>query len=145
MTGWACLHVAVDDASRLAYAELVPDETAASAVVFLEHATALLATLGVQMERVMTDNAFCYVHRTYAMDVARLDLRHARTRPCTPRTTGKAERLIQTALREWAYVRAYRSSAQRAGALRPFLAPYNTTRPHIPHGRRPPFSLLSLA
>lgn len=143
-TGWECLHVAVDDASRVAYAELLPDETAASAVVFLEHAVAWLATLGVRVERVMTDNAFCYVHRTYASAIARLGLRHVRTRPYTPRTNGKAERFIQTALREWAYARAYRSSAQRAGALGSFLTSYNTTRPHTAHGRRPPVSRLSL-
>ena len=141
--GWEHLHVAVDDASRVAYAELLPDESAVSAVAFLEHAVAWLAALGVRVERVMTDNAFCYTQRSYAAAVQRLGLRHVRTRPYTPRTNGKAERFIQTALREWAYVRAYRSSRQRAGALGPFLATYNTTRPHTAHGRRPPISRLS--
>jgi transposase len=141
--GWECLHVAIDDASRVAYAELLPDETAASAVVFLHHAVAWLATLGVQVEAVMTDNAFCYIRRQYATATTALGLRHLRTRPYTPRTNGKAERFIQTALREWAYAKPYRSSAARAGALGRFLTSYNTTRPHTAHGRKPPISRLS--
>ena len=142
-TGWEHLHVAVDDYSRVAYAELLPDETAASAVAFLEHAVAWLAGLGVRVERVMTDNAFCYTQHAYAAATQRLGLRHVRTRPYTPRTNGKAERFIQTCLREWAYARPYRSSRQRAGALGPFLAAYNTTRPHTAHGRQPPITRLS--
>ena len=141
-TGWECLHVAVDDASRVAYAELLPDETAASAVRFLDHAVAWLATLGVRVAAVMTDNAFCYTQRTYATALARHGLRHLRTRPYTPRTNGKAERFIQTALREWAYAKPYRSSRRRAGALAVFLTSYNTTRPHTAHGRLPPMSRL---
>lgn len=144
-TGWECLHVAVDDASRVAYAELLPDETAASAIAFLAHAVAWLADLGVRVEGVMTDNAFCYTRRTYATAIAALQLRHLRTRPYTPRTNGKAERFIQTALREWAYAKPYRSSRQRAGALGSFLVSYNTTRPHTAHGRRPPISRLATA
>lgn len=141
--GWEYLHVAIDDASRVAYAELLPDETAASAVAFLRRAVAWLAALGVRVEALMTDNAFCYVQRRYSTAVAELGLRHLRTRPYTPRTNGKAERFIQTALREWAYAKPYRSSRARAGALAPFLRSYNTTRPHTAHGRRPPFSRLS--
>lgn len=141
--GWECLHVAVDDASRVAYAALFPDESATSAVRFLGEAVAWLARLGVRVEEVMTDNAFCYVHRQYAAALVALRIRHIRTRPYTPRTNGKAERFIQTALREWAYARPYRSSAQRAGALTPFLRTYNTTRPHTAHGRRPPITRLS--
>jgi transposase InsO family protein len=142
-TGWDYLHVAVDDASRVAYAALLPDETAASAVVFLDQALRWLATLGVQVTGVMTDNAFCFTQRTYRTALASRGLRHLRTRPYTPRTNGKAERFIQTALREWAYAKPYRSSAQRAGALGAFLTAYNTTRPHTAHGRRPPISRLS--
>ena len=142
-TGWECLHVAIDDCSRVAYAELLPDETAASAVVFFEHAVTWLATLGVRVEAVMTDNAFCYVQRQYARAIRALGLRHLRTRPYTPRTNGKAERFIQTALREWAYAKPYRSSRARAGALGPFLTSYNTTRPHTAHDRKPPISRLS--
>lgn len=141
--GWECLHIAIDDASRVAYAELLPDESAASAVHFLQHAVAWLATLGVQVEAVMTDNAFCYVRRQYAEAMTTLGLHHLRTRSYTPRTNGKAERFIQTALREWAYVKPYRSSRPRAGALGPFLTFYNTTRPHTAHGRKPPISRLS--
>lgn len=135
--------MAVDDASRVAYAELLPDESASSAVQFLQHAVAWLATLGVRVEAVMTDNAFCYIRRQYAEAIAALSLRHLRTRPYTPRTNGKAERFIQTALREWAYAKPYRSSRARAGALGPFLTSYNTTRPHTAHGRKPPISRLS--
>lgn len=142
-TGWECLHVAVDDASRVAYAELLPDESAASAVAFLTHAVAWLASLGVHVERVMTDNAFCYTHRQYAAALQALGITHKRTRPYTPRTNGKAERFIQTALREWAYIKPYPSSRSRAGALGPFLSSYNTTRPHTAHGRRPPMSRLA--
>jgi transposase InsO family protein len=140
--GWEVLHVAVDDASRVAYAELRPDETARSAAAFLEAAVAWYAALGVRVERVMTDNAFCYTQRTYAAALAAHGIRHRRTRPYTPRTNGKAERFIQTALREWAYAAPYDSSRQRAGALGPFLAAYNTTRPHTAHGRRPPITRL---
>jgi transposase InsO family protein len=141
--GWECLHVAIDDCSRVAFAELLPDETAASAVVFLDHAITWLATLGVHVEAVMTDNAFCYVHRQYGAALSAHGLRHLRIRPYTPRTNGKAERFIQTALREWAYAKPYRSSQARAGALAPFLTSYNTTRPHTAHGRKPPISRLS--
>lgn len=141
--GWECLHVAIDDASRVAYAELLPDESARSAVQFLQHAVVWLASLGVHVEAVMTDNAFCYIRRQYAEAIATLGLRHLRTRPYTPRTNGKAERFIQTALREWAYAKPYRSSRARAGALGPFLTSYNTTRPHTAHGRKPPISRIS--
>lgn len=142
--GWECLHVAIDDASRVAYAELLPDESALSAVSFLQRAVAWLATLGVRVERVMTDNAFCYTHRQYATAIAALGLVHKRTRPYTPRTNGKAERFIQTALREWAYAKPYRTSRGRAGALAPFIAHYNTARPHTAHDRQPPFSRLPI-
>lgn len=141
--GWECLHVAIDDCSRIAYAELLPDESAASAVLFLEHALAWFTSLGVAVQAVMTDNAFCYVKRRFPAMTAALGLRHLRTRPYTPRTNGKAERFIQTALREWAYVKPYRSSQARAGALQRFLTTYNYTRPHTAHGRRPPISRLS--
>lgn len=141
--GWESLHVAIDDASRLAYAELLPDETARSAVLFLEHAVAWLATLGVRVERVMTDNALCYVRQQYAAALTTLGVRHVRIRPYTPRTNGKAERFIQTALREWAWAAPYPTSAARAGALAPFLTAYNTTRPHTAHGRKPPISRLT--
>lgn len=141
--GWECLHVAIDDCSRIAYAELLPDESAASAVVFLDHALSWFASLGVSIRAVMTDNAFCYVKRRFPEMAAARGLQHLRTRPYTPRTNGKAERFIQTALREWAYAKSYRSSHARAGALQRFLTTYNYTRPHTAHGRRPPISRLS--
>jgi transposase InsO family protein len=143
--GWESLHVAIDDCSRVAYAELLPDETARSAVLFLEHAVTWLATLGVQVESVMTDNALCYVRRQYATALATRGLRHVRIRPYTPRTNGKAERFIQTALHEWAWAAPYPTGADRAGALAPFLTAYNTTRPHTAHGRQPPISRLAVA
>jgi transposase InsO family protein len=141
--GWEYLHIAIDDCSRVAYAELWPDESAASAVLFLDHTLAWFASLGVAVRAVMTDNAFCYVKRRFPARATALGLRHLRTRPYTPRTNGKAERFIQTALREWAYVKPYRSSRQRAGALGRFLTTYNYMRPHTAHGRRPPISRLS--
>ena len=141
--GWECLHIAIDDCSRIAYAELLPDASAASAVIFLEHALGWFATLGIAVRAVMTDNAFCYVQRRFPAMTAALGLQHLRTRPYTPRTNGKAERFIQTALREWAYVKPYPSSRARAGALQRFLTTYNYTRPHTAHGRRPPISRLS--
>ena len=142
--GWEYLHVAIDDCSRVAYAELLADESAASAVVFLQHAVQWLASLGLRVDAVMTDNAFCYVKRQFTDATRTLGMRHLRTRPYTPRTNGKAERFIQTALREWAYAKAYRSSRQRAGALGPFLRSYNYTRPHTAHGRKPPITRLSV-
>jgi transposase InsO family protein len=141
--GWEYLHVAIDDCSRVAYAELMPDESAASAVLFLEHTLAWFADLGVAVRAIMTDNAFCYVKRRFPATAAAHGVRHLRTRPYTPRTNGKAERFIQTALREWAYAKSYRSSGQRAGALGRFLATYNYKRPHTAHARRPPISRLS--
>ncbi|MBI3504653.1 MAG: transposase family protein [Proteobacteria bacterium] len=141
--GWACLHVATDDCSRVAYAELMPDESAASAVIFLEHALAWLTALGITVQAVMTDYAFCYVKGRFPALTTALGLRHLRARPYTPRANGKAERFIQTVLREWAYVRPYGTSQARAGALRRFLTTYDHTRPHTAHGRRPPISRLS--
>ena len=144
-TGWETLHVAVDDSSRVAYAELLPDETAASAVAFLAHAVAWLAGLGVHVERVMTDNAFCYTQRQYAEAIAALGLRHLRTRPYTPRTNGKAERFIQTALREWAYAQAYPTSQRRAEELPFWLHRYNWHRPHGGIKSQTPISRLALS
>lgn len=141
-TGYECLHVAVDDASRVAYAEILPDGSAASAVLFIERAVAWLSTLGVHVEEVMTDNAFCYTRLQYAAALKKLEIRHIRIRPYTPRTNGKAERFIQTALREWAYKKPYFSSEERTSALVSFIARYNTERPHTAHNRRPPFSRL---
>jgi transposase InsO family protein len=120
----------------------LPDASAASAVIFLEHALGWFASLGIAVRAVVIDNAFCYVQRWFPALKAALGLRHLRTRPYTPRTNGKAERFIQTALHEWGYVKPYPSSRARP-AVRRFLTTYTYTRPHTAHGRRPPISRLS--
>ena len=140
--GWDFLHVCVDDASRLAYTEIMPDERKASAVTFLGHALAWCAGLGVTVERVMTDNGSAYVSHAFRDACRTGDLKHKRTRPYTPRTNGKAERFIQTSLREWAYLQAFTSSADRTEAMRPWLHGYNRWRPHSALGGKPPLSRL---
>lgn len=128
--GWEYLHVCVDDASRVAYAEILDDEGAQCATGFLERCVAFFAQLGVKTERVMTDNGSCYVSRRFRGKVETLGARHIRTRPYRPQTNGKAERWIQTALREWAYARPYTDSDERYEALGPFLDRYNRLREH---------------
>ena len=128
---WEYLHVAFDDASRLAYTEVLPDERGPSCAGFLARATAWFASLGVRIERVMTDNAFAYtMSQAFQAALAELGARHITTRPYTPRTNGKAERFIQTALREWLYARPYGSSAARATDMPAWLHWYNHHRPH---------------
>jgi transposase InsO family protein len=141
--GWEVLHVAIDDASRLAYTELLPDEKTESAIAFLDRALAWFAQLGVAVERVMTDNGSAYRSHAFRKHLAGAGIRHIRTRPYTPKTNGKAERFIQTSLREWAYARAYRSSAERGHAMHPWIAGYNHTRPHSALGGKPPASRLN--
>jgi transposase InsO family protein len=128
--GWDFLHVCVDDASRLAYTEILPSERKEDTTAFLQRALAWLARHGVSVERVMTDNGSAYRSGLFRQAVANAGARHVRTRPYTPRTNGKAERFIQTSLREWAYARPYASSDQRARAIRPWTDSYNLTRPH---------------
>jgi transposase InsO family protein len=128
--GWEILHVAIDDAARLAYSEVLPDERKASAVAFLGRALAWFGRLGVTVERIMTDNGSAYRAHAFRRACADAGLRHLRTRPYTPRTNGKAERFIQTALREWAYARPYASSSERTHAIDPWLHHYNHHRPH---------------
>jgi transposase InsO family protein len=140
--GWEYVHVAIDDASRLAYAEVLRDETGRTSVGFLRRAFAWFRHLGVGVERVMTDNGSGYVARRFAAACAALRVRHLRTRPYRPQTNGKAERFIQTLLREWAYALPYRSSSLRIRALRHWLRYYNRERPHGSLGARPPFSQL---
>ncbi len=140
--GWEHLHVCIDDATRLAYTEILPTEDRGAATGFLERAAAWYARLGVRLERVMTDNAFAYRSHVYQAALARLGARHLRTRPYTPRTNGKAERFIQTCLREWAYQRPYRRSAARTAALPIFTRRYNVERPHTALQRRPPLARL---
>jgi transposase InsO family protein len=128
--GWEHVHVCVDDASRVAYVEVLPTLHRTDAIGFLERATAWFAAHGVRAERVMTDNGSAYTSRDFAAACARLGVRHVRTRPRTPRTNGKAERFIQTLLREWAYHRPYPTSARRRRALTPWLRYYNQRRRH---------------
>jgi transposase InsO family protein len=129
--GWEYLHVAIDDRTRLAYAELLTDEKGATCAGFMQRAAAFLSRHGIRrIERIMSDNGSPYISADFRDAVAALGARHIRTRPYTPRTNGKAERFIQTMLRLWAYVRPYNSSDERAAALAPWLVWYNRQRPH---------------
>jgi len=140
--GWEFAHVCIDDASRIAYAEVLPNEQGTMATGFLERAVAFYHRLGIAVREVMTDNGSAYVSRLFATACQRLRLRHLRTRPYRPRTNGKAERFIQTLLREWAYARPYAHSWRRAKALDPWLRYYNHRRPHGSLGGQAPFSRL---
>jgi transposase InsO family protein len=142
--GWEFVHVAVDDASRLAFSQILPDEKKESAVAFLRTAVAYYASLGIRVDRVMTDNGSCYKAHAFREACHDLGLRHIRTRPYTPKTNGKAERFIQTALREWAYARAYPTSNHRADELPRWLHRYNWHRPHGSLNSKPPVSRLAL-
>ena len=128
--GWEFVHVCIDDASRIAFSQIKPDERKRSATAFLKASVAYYASLGVIVERVMTDNGSCYRSFAFRNACRRLGLKHIRTRPYTPKTNGKAERFVQTSLREWAYARAYQNSRQRAAELPFFLHRYNWHRPH---------------
>jgi transposase InsO family protein len=143
--GWEFVHVCLDDASRIAFAQVLPDERKASAIAFLQAALAYYASLGVVVARVMTDNGSCYRSRAFAKTCRRLGLKHLRTRPYTPRTNGKAERFIQSALREWAYAQAYPTSAHRAAELPIWLHRYNWHRPHGGIKSQTPISRLGLS
>jgi transposase InsO family protein len=138
--GWEFVHVCVDDASRIAFTQIKPDERKRSAVAFLKAAVAYYASLGVTVERVMTDNGSCYKALTFRNACRRLGLKHIRTKPYTPKTNGKAERFVQTCLREWAYARAYLNSKQRAHELPFFVHRYNWHRPHASISGKPPIS-----
>lgn len=141
--GWDHLHVAIDDASRLAYTEILPTLGSEDACGFLERALAWYARLGVRVERVMTDNGSAYVSKRFAKTLHDAGVRHIRTRPFRPRTNGKAERFIQTSLREWAYARPYLSSAQRTAAVGPWTDAYNLHRPHAGIGDLSPWQRLN--
>ena len=142
--GWEFVHVCIDDASRIAFSRVMPDERKQSAVAFLKAALAYYASLGVKIERVMTDNGSCYRSKAFAKACKRLGLKHIFTKPYTPKTNGKAERFIQTSLREWAYARAYNTSAERTAELPYWLHRYNWHRPHGSIGSMPPISRLGL-
>jgi transposase InsO family protein len=143
-SGWEFVHVCIDDASRLAFSQILPDEKKQSSIAFLEAAIAYYTALGVTVARVMTDNGSGYRSRAFAKACARLGLKHIFTKPYTPKTNGKAERFIQTALREWAYARAYPTSAQRADELPVWLHRYNWHRPHGGIKSQTPISRLGL-
>jgi transposase InsO family protein len=141
--GWEHLHVAVDDASRLAYTEVLDGLGREHATAFLGRALDWFERLGVRVERVMTDNGSAYRSKLFAQALQQAGVRHIRTRPYTPRTNGKAERFIQTSLREWAYARPYLSSAQRNQAVGPWTDAYNLIRPHAGIGGISPFQRLN--
>jgi len=140
--GWEFTHVAIDDHSRAAFVQMHPDERKDSAVRFLMAAVTHYATLGVRVKRVLTDNGSAYRSRLFARTCQALGIKHSFTRPYRPQTNGKAERFIQTCLREWAYARSYANSAERTSWLPAFLAYYNARRPHSALGNRPPASRL---
>ena len=142
--GWEFVHVAIDDHSRLATAAIFPDERKGSAVAFLKAAIAYYENLGVTVDRVMTDNGGCYKSFAFAKACKRLRIKHIRTKPYTPQTNGKAERFIQTALREWAYATAFNHSEQRRTQLPTWLHRYNCHRPHASLAKQPPISRLGL-
>ena len=143
--GWEFVHVCIDDASRIAFSQVMKDERKRSAVAFLKAAIAYYASLGVSVQRVMTDNGSCYRSQAFARACKQLRIRHIRTRPYTPKTNGKAERFIQTSLREWAYARAYETSDQRAAELPRWLHRYNWHRPHGSLKSTPPISKLGIS
>jgi transposase InsO family protein len=143
--GWEYVHVCIDDASRIAFTDIFPDEKAASATTFLKQAIAYYQTLGITVTRVMTDNGSCYKAHAFRDLCRELGLKHIRTKPYTPKTNGKAERFIQTALREWAYARAYDTSEQRKQHLPDWIHMYNWHRPHGSLKSKPPISRLALS
>jgi transposase InsO family protein len=143
--GWEFVHVCIDDASRVAFVQLKPDQRKQSAVAFLEASIAYYAKLSIRVECVMTDNGSCYRSKAFRAACKRLGLRQIFTKPYTPRTNGKAERFIQTALREWAYARAYQNSDQRSAELVDWLHRYNWHRPHGSLKANTPISRLGLS
>ena len=143
--GWEAVHVAIDDCTRLAYAEVLADETKETTAGFLQRAVRYFGRRGIRICRVMTDNGSAYRSHVFAAVLAHHQLRHLRTRPYTPRTNGKAERFIRTLLAEWAYAQAYRTSLARTHALTHYLNYYNTARTHMGiHGLTPRQKLATL-
>ena len=142
--GWEYVHVCIDDHSRVAFAKIMPSEKKRCAIVFLRAAIAYYESLGIKVERVMTDNGSCYKSFAFRRACKRLGLRHIRTKPYTPKTNGKAERFVQTGLREWAYAQAYENSRQRKDQLPAWLHRYNWHRPHAGIDDKTPISRLGL-
>ena len=142
--GWEFVHVCVDDYSRLAYAEVLADEKATTAIAFLHRAVAFYRRHGIQVERVLTDNGSAYLSTLHALACRTLGIRHLRTRPRRPQTNGKAERFIRTLINSWAYGAIYRSSQERTAALDGWLWHYNHQRRHSALGHQPPVSRTNL-
>lgn len=140
--GWEFCHVAVDDATRLAYVEVLADERSQTAIAFLRRALEWFAAMGVQAERVMTDNGSCYRSHAHAAACRELGVRHLRTQPYRPRTNGKAERFIQTLQNRWAWGATYSTSAERTASLPGWLNHYNFIRRHGALGHKPPAARL---
>jgi transposase InsO family protein len=143
--GWDCIHVAIDDYSRVAYVEVLPDERATTCIEFLDRAITWFSDRSVRVERVMSDNGSGYRAHAFAAACAARNVKHLRTRPYRPRTNGKAERFIQTLLREWAYAVRYETSEHRTIALDPWIEYYNRQRPHGALGHRAPNTRLPAA
>ena len=141
--GWEYVHVAVDDATRLAYVEVLDDEQATTAVAFLRRAVGFFRSYGITVERLLTDNGNAYRSTIHALACRRLKIKHLRTRPYRPRTNGKAERFIRTLVDGWAYGAVYRTSSERTAALPGWLDWYNRLRPHRSLGRKPPLTRLA--
>jgi transposase InsO family protein len=142
--GWEYVHIAIDDHSRLAYAEVLGDEKAATAVAFLGRALAHYRRYGIRVERILTDNGSCYRGAIHALACRTLGIRHSRTRPRRPQTNGKAERFIRTLLNGWAYGAIYRSSHERTAALDAWIWHYNHHRPHAALSHQPPVTRTNL-
>lgn len=138
--GWEYVHVAIDDFSRVAYAEILPNERGSTCAAFMRRACAWFSSQGIKVRALLTDNGTGYRSHRFRRACTRQRVRHHRTRPYTPRTNGKAERFIQSMLREWAYVRLYRNSTARANNLPRWIRYYNHERPHASLGYLPPIS-----
>jgi transposase InsO family protein len=141
--GWEYVHIAIDDCTRLAYAEVLPDEKAGTAIAFLRRAIAFYRRHGITVERLLTDNGSAYRSAVHSLACRALGIRHLRTRPRRPQTNGKAERLIRTMLGGWAYGAIYSSSRERTAALDGWLWHYNHHRRHSALGHKPPIARLN--
>ena len=141
--GWECVHIAIDDCTRLAYAEVLPDETATTVIAFLRRAVAFYARRAITVEQLLTDNGSAYRSMVHAIACRALGIRHLTTRPYRPQTNGKAERFIRTLLGGWAYGAIYRNSHERTAALDGWLWYYNHHRKHSALGHKPPIARLN--
>src|SRR5207342_3263403 len=142
--GWECVHIAIDDATRLAYAEVLPDEKATTAVGFLRRAVAFYERHGMTVQELITDNGSPYRSAVHALACRLLGIRHLRTRPRRPQTNGKAERFIRTLINGWAHAAIYRTSTERTAALDGWLWHYNHRRRHSALGHQPPITRTNL-